>query len=136
MAAFSSQFLPKYRARNSRVVDTALETARQVTARDTPIQSGYLAEGTVTERRDESETLLGGVIRNTRNYASYVDDGTQGGQIIIPRRARVLRFSVAGSVVFATRVVRGATPARRFFKEPMPARWSQALADAARADRP
>ncbi len=133
--AISDQILTRQRARWDRVADAALENTRLDTVLKTPVRTGYLAEGTRVERRDESPTMLGGVIRNIRMIASWVDKGTQGGQIIRPVRAKVLRFVVGGSTVFARRVVRGATPARNFFEEPMPARWSEAVRRALAADR-
>lgn len=58
----------------------------------------------------------GGVLRITsaKRYASYVEHGTRA-HIILPRRARMLRFEVkSGAVVFARAVRHPGTPAFRF----------------------
>jgi len=121
--SLAAQISAKTLARWSAAVDVALQETLRLTDEATPVDTGFLQHSNRVERRDQSTTVLGGVIQNTAKYAGWVDDGTVGGQLIEPKQGLALRFVVGGETVFARRVIRGSTPAAHFFKEPMPERW-------------
>lgn len=90
-----------------------------------PRKTGYLGRSIeVTETADTSVTVTA-----RAGYAAYVERGTKGGQVIVPIHGKALRWSpdaagrrLSGSprrgapVVFARRVVRGATRAQPYLE--------------------
>lgn len=55
-----------------------------------------------------------GEMRWSKRYASFVDEGTTGGQVITARGGRFMRFEYKGRLYHKSEVVRGATPAAHF----------------------
>jgi hypothetical protein len=124
--------LPELRARlealkpNAKLMALLAERAIAEQARLAPVATGNLRRsihvGTVSAK--VAETVAGA------SYAAFVEDGTRGGQEIRPVRARALRWAanrgaarlsgaprtsgLGSAVVFAKRVIRGATRAQPF----------------------
>lgn len=77
-------------------------------------------------------------IRNPRSAADppaieWLEEGTRGGQIIMPKTAKVLAWTGPSGPVFARRVVRGATPAFHFLFGPTGVLTQPNVADVARS---
>lgn len=124
--------IPELRARlealrpNAELMGLIAQSAIAEQAKLAPVATGNLRRsihvGTVTAK--VAETIAGA------DYAAYVEDGTRGGQIIRPVRARALRWAAdrgaarlsgaprtsgpGSAVVFAKRVRRGSTKAQPF----------------------
>lgn len=84
---------------------------------DTPVRTGNLGrsvgEGQI---RVAAARVVTGSVHATAEYAAAVHEGRRAGVVIVPRRAKALRFVVGGRVVFAARVVTGAVKARPFLR--------------------
>ncbi len=84
----------------------------RVAVREAPVRTGALRRSL---RTTTNLTFRGWAARvgSDLEYASFVHDGTRP-HVIRPRRARALRFTIGGRVVFAARVNHPGTRPNRF----------------------
>lgn len=122
------------RRRWEQKVQQAVNRTVNETRRAAPQRTGALRTSIYAERQANQGDLIRFVIRADAFYASFVDAGTPGGQLILPVRARALSWiGGGGRRVFAASVIRGATPRTDFWgsaNEPnqvMRERWQDAL---------
>lgn len=83
----------------------------------TPYQTGNLARSTNYTIDGWGVNLIGRITAATF-YALFVHEGT-GPHVIVPRRAKVLRFNTARGVVFARKVYHPGTRAQPWLREAM-----------------
>lgn len=95
---------PAYRA-----LDRRTERVANIARGEAP---GSMGEH-ITTHIEEGPRGLQGVITCTHHAVRFVLDGTRP-HIIVPRRAKALRFEAGGSVVFARRVRHPGTKANNF----------------------
>lgn len=111
-SVLQSQLMPHLQQRTASLTRRIANQARQ----DVPVLTGNLGRSiredpiTVTGMKVES-----GVTAHA-DYAAAVHEGRKGGKIIVPVRAKALRFNIGGRVVYARRVVMGAVKARPFLR--------------------
>lgn len=100
----------------SRMASLSRRIANQARA-DVPVRTGNLGrsvgEGQI---RVAGRRVVTGSVHAAAPYAAPVHEGRRAGVVIVPRNARALRFVVGGRVVFAARVVTGATKPRPFLR--------------------
>lgn len=102
---------PILRRRMASLTRRIANQARQ----DVPVRTGNLGRSI----KEEPVTMAGpfrvesGVVA-TADYAAAVHNGISHSYVIVPRRAKALRFEVGGRVVFARRVVHPPMKARPF----------------------
>ena len=96
-------------------METAGEILRDEVQARTPVDTGRL-------RKSVSVNITGGgafmqvTVGSDVEYARWVEEGTRP-HVIVPRRARALRFLVGGRVVFARRVMHPGTQGAAMFRE-------------------
>ena len=66
-------------------------------------------------------------LRATVPYASYHQNGSKGGQLIVPKNKKALRFKSGGQTVFSKGVKRGDIPKRKMYPDGpnLPRKWSR-----------
>lgn len=114
--------------RGAEIAQQAAEITKNDTRDAAPVASG--------ETRDSVDVALveaGEVVRYeieaTTPQALWTDEGSPGGQLIVPVSKKALFWDGADHPVRS--VIRGTIPAQHWFGEPMQARWSAACEEAA-----
>lgn len=74
-------------------------------------QSGAMYRGVQTVTKTRSPYTVR--IVNRKKYFDWLEGGTVGGRVIVPKNAKALRFNTRKGVVFTKKVKQGAIAARR-----------------------
>lgn len=125
MADFSSTRRTLERRAQRSVVLAAADMRTHV-RRAAPYETGATQESVDAVQFRSSSTAAGFTIEATTPQAGYTNDGTAP-HTIRPRRARALRFTVGGRVVFARVVHHPGTRATHWFDRVIAARGPEAL---------
>ena len=64
------------------------------------------------------------IIGTPLKYGLWLEAGTAGGTVILPKKGKVLAWKSAGKMVFARRVVKGAMASRSFLKRTLRDEWN------------
>lgn len=91
--------------------------ARRIADGMTPVDTGRLRQGHSEIMRASGSSYEVG-LRNVVEYATAVHDGT-GPHVIVPKRAKVLAFTVGGKKVFTKKVNHPGSKGTPFFTDPM-----------------
>ena len=79
-----------------------------------PVDYGVLRNSIAHDPPKVSGMSVSTKVQATANYALFVHQGVMGGRVIVPVKARALKFQAGGKTVFAQRVVQGSQRARPF----------------------
>lgn len=92
-----------------------LKDVRDTARREAPKRTGALARSIGYTTRQTGPNSVSGTVQATAKHAVFVAEGTRP-HLIVPRRARFLRFVVGGRVVYARVVRHPGTRANPFLK--------------------
>lgn len=118
----------------ARVHSAAVDDVLAAEAAAAPVKTGATRRGV---RRTPTRRLgnrLTATTENTTPQGEYVERGTRP-HVILPRNGKYLRFRIGGRTIYARKVNHPGAPPRPWLKPTAAARWTGALANAARTVR-
>lgn len=109
---YAMSYAPReYRSEAHRLIGSYATAAARQASRIAPVRTGRLRQSIRARALRELRWSVEAAV----NYAGFIEFGTRP-HLILPRRARVLRFFVAGEEAFALRAMHPGTAPRPFIR--------------------